>query len=50
MEKYDKYNQKCSFFCIRLRKEKDDKYIKFLNDCPNRADLIRRAIDQELTK
>ena len=50
MDRFQKYNSKCTFFGIRLRKDKDDKYIKFLNECPNRAEFIRRAIDQELSK
>ena len=50
MDKFKKYNSKCVFIGIRLRKEKDEKYIKFLKECPNRTEFIRRAIDQELTR
>ena len=48
MEKsrYDTYNKKCRFFCIRFRKEEDRKYIDFLDSCPNRVEFIRQAIDK----
>lgn len=49
-DKFKKYNKKCKMFCLRFRKEKDEKYINFLNNCPNRADFIRQAIDRELSK
>lgn len=45
---YDRYNAKCKFYCIRFRKDKDKKYTDFLDNCPNRIDFIRKAIDQEL--
>ena len=48
--KFTRYNSKCKFFNFRLRKEKDEKYIEFLENCPNKADFIRRAIDAELAK
>ena len=46
--KFNRYNKKCKTFCLRLRKEFDQKYIDFLEDCPNRSEFIRRAIDREL--
>lgn len=48
--KYKRYDKKCKLFCLRLRKEKDEKYIDFLESCPNRAEFIRKAIDRELTE
>lgn len=48
--KFTRYNKKCKFFCFRFRKEADEKYIEFLDKCPNRMDFIRKAIDAELTK
>lgn len=51
MEKrYKTYNQKCKCFALRFRTGKDDKYINFLKECPNRTEFIRRAIDRELNK
>lgn len=49
-DKFKKYNKKCKFFCFRFRKEKDQKYIEFLDHCPNRMEFIREAIDAELNK
>ena len=46
--KFTRYNKKCKFFCFRFRKEADEKYIEFLENCPNRMDFIRRAIDAEI--
>ena len=46
--RYDTYNEKCEFFCIRLRKEEDKKYIDFLKTCPNRVEFIRQAIDKSM--
>lgn len=48
--RFERYNQKCKFFSIRLRQDKDKKYIKFLDSCPNRVDFIRKAIDKELAE
>ena len=48
MDRYRKYDTKCKFFRFRFRKGKDDKYIDFLNNCPDKIGFIRRAIDQEL--
>ncbi len=48
MDKFKRYNEKCHFFSFRFRKDNDDKYIKFLQDCPNRTEWIRKAIDKEL--
>ena len=46
--RFDTYNKKCTFFSIRMRTGKDDKYIEFLKNCPNRMEFIRNAIDQAL--
>jgi len=46
--KYERYNKKCKIFCIKFRKDKDEKYINFLNSCPNKVDFIRKAIDEEI--
>lgn len=46
--KFKRYNKKCQFFCFRFRKEKDEKYIEFLKNCPNRMEFIRQAIDREI--
>lgn len=48
--KFKRYNRKCTLFCLRLRNEKDEKYINFLNNCPNRAEFIRDAIDKALAE
>ena len=47
-ESQKRYDQKCEFFIFRFRKDKDQKYIDFLQDQENRTDFIRRAIDKEL--
>lgn len=48
--KFTRYNKKCKFFNFRFRNEKDEKYIEFLENCPNKMDFIRKAIDAELAK
>lgn len=48
--KFTRYNEKCKVYCLRLRKEKDDKYIKFLESCPNRSEFIRKAIDMMVSE
>lgn len=48
MNKFERYNTKCKFFNLRLRKGKDDKYIKFLEECPNKVEFLRKAIDKEM--
>lgn len=48
-ERFKRYNQKCTFFAFRFRKEKDDKYIKFLKECPDKMAFLRSAIDRELS-
>ena len=48
--KFTRYNKKCKFFNFRFRKEQDEKYIDFLDNCPNKMDFIRKAIDAELAK
>lgn len=48
--RFKKYNSKCRFFNFRFRKDKDTKYIDFLDSCPNKMDFIRKAIDMELSK
>ena len=49
-ERYKTYNLKCRTYSLRFREGKDDKYIEFLNSCPNKMDFIRQAIDAELKK
>lgn len=44
-DKYKPYNKKCKNYSLRFRKGKDDKYIEFLNKCPNKVDFVRKAID-----
>lgn len=46
--KQERYNAKCKLYCLRFRKDKDKKYIEFLDKCHNRVDFIRKAIDQQL--
>lgn len=46
--KFQRYAKKCRFFCFRLRKDKDKKYIDFLESVPNQAEFLRHAIDREL--
>lgn len=46
--RYKTYNKKCKLFCFRFRREQDGKYIKFLDDCPNKIAFIKKAIDREL--
>ena len=43
--RYKKYNKKCKLFSLRFTKGKDDRYIDFLQNCPNRMAFIRQAID-----
>lgn len=43
--RYEKYNKKCKLFSLRFAKGKDDRYIAFLETCPNRMAFIRAAID-----
>lgn len=49
-ERFKRYNSKCKFFNLRFRHGKDDKYIEFLESCPNKMDFIRKAIDTEISK
>lgn len=46
--KFVTYNKKCRFFHFRFRKDKDQKYIDFLESVPNQAEFLRNAIDREL--
>ena len=46
--RYKKYNKKCKLFSMRFTRGKDDKYIEFLEGCPNRMAFIRQAIDTAL--
>ena len=46
--KYTNYNKKCKFFNFRFHKEKDQKYIDFLENCENRTEFIRQAIDAQI--
>lgn len=48
--KFTTYNKKCKFFSLRFRNGKDDKYIKYLAQCDNIVDFVRKAIDKELEK
>lgn len=48
--RFDNYNAKCRLFCIKFRKGKDDDYIKFLEDCPNKMEFVRQAIDRALSE
>lgn len=48
MDRYERYAKKCRLFKIRFRKGKDDKYINFLEQCPNKTDFMRQAIEQAL--
>ena len=48
--RFDTYNRKCKFFSIRMRLGKDDKYIEFLKECPDRMAFIRDAIDKALAE
>lgn len=41
-----KYASKLKQFKVSLIKGRDDKYIDFLNNCPNKTEFIRQAIDQ----
>lgn len=43
-----KYNQKCEFIVFRLRKEKDQKYIDFLQNQKNKTAFLRKAIEREI--
>lgn len=49
-ERFNRYNGKCKFFNFRFRQGKDEKYIEFLKNCPNRTEFIRKAIDAELAE
>jgi len=46
--RFDRYNKKSKFYSIRFIEGKDDKYIAFFKDCPNRMKFIRDAIDKAL--
>ena len=46
MDRFERYAKKCRLFKIRFRKGKDDKYIEFLENCPNKTEFIRQAIEQ----
>ena len=50
LEKSIRYNKKCKFFNFRFRKDKDEKYIRFLDECPNKMEFIREAIDAKLSE
>lgn len=46
--RYSEYNKKCQMICFRLRKDKDDKYLEFLRNCPNKTQFLKDAIDRAL--
>ena len=48
--KYKKYDEKCKFVHFRFRKDKDAKYLEFLDSCDNKTEFLRKAIDRELEK
>ena len=48
--RFDKYNKKCKMYSLRFVMGKDDKYIDFMKNCPNRMEFIRNAIDQTLAE
>lgn len=48
--RFDRYNKKCKMFSIRFILGKDDKYIAFMKECPNRMEFIREAIDKAIAE
>ena len=48
--RFKTYNRKCTFFSVRMRNGKDDKYIEFLKNCPDRMAFIREAIDKAIAE
>lgn len=48
--RFDRYNKKCKFYSLRFIEGKDEKYIDFMKNCPNRMEFIRKAIDQALSE
>ena len=48
--KFTKYNEKCRFVHFRFRKDKDAKYLEFLDNLDNKTEFIRKAIDRELER
>ena len=48
--KFLKYNAKCRFVHFRFRKDKDAKYLEFLDNLDNKTEFIRKAIDRELER
>lgn len=47
-ESQKRYDQKCEFFIFRFRKDKDQKYIEFLQDQENKTAFLRKAIEREI--
>ena len=47
-KKFSKYNEKCKFIHFRLRKDKDAKYLEFLNNLDNKTEFLRYAIDRAI--
>ena len=45
MDRYSKYNEKCKCYHFRFRKGKDDEYIRFMDNCPNKVETLRKMID-----
>ena len=48
MNRFKRYDQKCRILTFRFRKDKDEKYLDFLQKQENRTEWIRKAIDREL--
>lgn len=48
MNTQQRYDAKCKMVTFRFRKDKDEKYLRFLAGCENRTDFLRRAIDREV--
>lgn len=48
--KYNRYNEKCKMYSLKFRKDKDERYIEYLDKVPNRVEFIRQAIDRELNQ
>ena len=47
-KKFSTYNEKCKFIHFRFRKDKDAKYLEFLNSLDNKTEFLRNAIDRAI--
>lgn len=45
MNRQKRYDAKCKFVTFRFRKDKDEKYIRYLDECENKTEFLREAID-----